>query len=63
MLSDQWATVSKSYRQDLLNDSALKNILSLAEKPFAHPNGIPIEERLKKLDAQAPDHLSAKKKL
>ena len=29
--------------------------------PFAFPNGIPIEARLKKLNEASPDHLSAKK--
>lgn len=31
--------------------------------PFAFPNGIPIPERIRKLDAAAPDHLTAKKML
>jgi glycogen synthase len=61
MLSDQWATVSKSYREELLRESALKYLLEQKPKPFAFPNGIPIAERLKRLDACAPDHLSAKK--
>lgn len=63
MCSDQWATVSCSYRQDLLNGSSLCNFLRSKPQPFAHPNGIPIKERLKKLDAAAPDHLTAKKLL
>jgi len=63
MLSDQWATVSKSYREELLRESALKYLLEQKPKPFAFPNGIPIAERLKRLDACAPDHLSAKKQI
>jgi len=61
MLSDQWATVSKSYREDLLNSSSLAWALRQKPEPFAFPNGIPIQHRLKKLDAAAPDHLAAKK--
>lgn len=63
MLSDQWATVSKSYRDDLLNGSSLCWLLRQKPQPFAFPNGIPIAERTRKLDAVAPDHLTAKKKL
>jgi hypothetical protein len=55
--------VSKSYREDLLNSSTLSPLLRQKPEPFAFPNGIPIGDRLKKLDACAPDHLSAKKKL
>jgi hypothetical protein len=50
MLSDQWATVSPSYKLELLKDSSLKDILKQKTNPFAFPNGIPIESRLKKLD-------------
>ena len=60
-MSDQWATVSKSYRDDLLRESALATLLRRAEKPFAYPNGIPIAARLQKLDSVAPDHETAKK--
>lgn len=63
MMSDQWATVSYSYREDLLNTSSLANFLRAKPQPFAYPNGIPIPERLKKLDAAAPDHMTAKKML
>ena len=63
MLSDQWATVSKSYRDDLLNSSSLCHLLRQKTHPFAFPNGIPIPERVRRLDAVAPDHLSAKKLL
>jgi len=63
MLSDQWATVSKSYRDDLLNSSSLSWLLRQKPQPFAFPNGIPIAERVRRLDAAAPDHQSAKRKL
>lgn len=63
MLSDQWSTVSKSYREDLLNSSGLCQILRQKPNPFAYPNGIPIKERIRKLDLVAPDHLTAKGKL
>ena len=63
MLSDQWATVSKSYRDDLLETSSLRWLLKQKPQPFAFPNGIPIVERIKRLDAAAPDHASAKRKL
>ena len=63
MLSDQWATVSKSYRDDLLNGSSLADLLKQKPEPFAFPNGIPIPERIRKLDSVAPDHLTAKKML
>ena len=62
-MSDNWSTVSKSYRDDLLNDSALADLLQQKDKPFAHPNGIPIAERIRKLDERAPDHITAKKAL
>ena len=63
MLSDQWATVSKSYKEDLLNSSPLNDLLKEKKQPFAYPNGIPIAERIRRLDSAAPDHLTAKKKL
>ena len=50
MMSDQWATVSESYKNDLLKNSPLKNLLSAKETPFAHPNGIFREKRLKLLN-------------
>ena len=50
MMSDQWATVSVSYKNDLLKNSPLKLLLSAKETPFAHPNGIFREKRLKLLN-------------
>ena len=43
MLSDQWGTVSPSYKEDLLNTSPLNDLLKQKPMPFAFPNGIPIE--------------------
>eukprot|EP01022_Parablepharisma_sp_SALTPOND_P024880 TRINITY_DN55_c0_g1_i1.p1 TRINITY_DN55_c0_g1~~TRINITY_DN55_c0_g1_i1.p1 ORF type:complete len:1631 (+),score=215.10 TRINITY_DN55_c0_g1_i1:3219-8111(+) len=64
LCSDQWATVSPSYRSDLLNSSPLAPILRNHPRPFAFPNGIPIIARLKRLKDQAgPDHETAKRKL
>ena len=59
--SDQWATVSKSYKEELLQISSLRHLLCRAPQPFAFPNGIPIADRIKRMDAAAPDHLTAKK--
>ena len=40
--SDQWATVSKSYREEILQGSGLRHLLHQKPNPFAFPNGIPI---------------------
>lgn len=55
--------MSKSYKEDLLRDSPLSPLLRQKPKPFAFPNGIPIADRIKKLDAAAPNHLAAKRLL
>ena len=47
MISDQWCTVSNSYKNDLKNSSALKDLLNEKKEPFAFPNGIKINNRLK----------------
>ena len=49
LLSDQWSTVSNSYKQDLQNNSPLASILNQKQHPFAYPNGIFKEKRLKTL--------------
>lgn len=49
MTSDTWATVSWSYRADLLASSTLADLLSAAPQPFAHPNGIRLIARKAKL--------------
>jgi starch synthase len=49
LLSDQWSTVSNSYKQDLQRNSPLASILNQKPHPFAYPNGIFKEKRLKTL--------------
>lgn len=49
MCSDTWATVSCSYRADLLHSSPQKALLAAAPEPFAHPNGIPVVARKARL--------------
>ena len=49
--SDNWGTVSVSYRKELLEGSPLAPILRLHSHPFAHPNGIPVESRLERIRA------------
>ena len=49
LLSDQWCTVSNSYKQDLQRNSPLASILNQKPQPFAYPNGIFKEKRLKTL--------------
>ncbi len=46
LMSDQWGTVSPSYRKDLLETSPLSSLLNMHKKPFAFPNGIFKEQRL-----------------
>ena len=46
-LSDQWGTVSHSYKNDLLAASPLSYLLRQKTKPFSYPNGIFKERRLK----------------
>ena len=47
MMSDQWGTVSNSYKNDLLAMSPLNHLLKQKNNPFAYPNGIFKEKRLK----------------
>ena len=61
LCSDTWATVSRSYRADLLSSSPQRSLLRLAPHPFAHPNGIPVVARLERLSAlPTPTHAEAK---
>ena len=61
LCSDTWATVSRSYRADLLAGSPLKSLLRLSPHPFAHPNGIPVDARAARLAKLAtPSHAAAK---
>ena len=46
---DQWGTVSKTYRDDLLNNSNLKNALKEFPNPFACSNGIFRENRINEI--------------
>ena len=59
---NQWGTVSRSYRDDLLKVSPLQYLLNRFPAPFAHLNGIRTKERMEKLEkAGATDHHVAKK--
>jgi starch synthase len=49
LLSDQWSTVSNSYKHDLQTTSPLASLLNQKPQPFAFPNGIFKEKRLKTL--------------
>eukprot|EP01119_Soliformovum_irregulare_P020831 TRINITY_DN6809_c0_g1_i1.p1 TRINITY_DN6809_c0_g1~~TRINITY_DN6809_c0_g1_i1.p1 ORF type:complete len:2064 (+),score=697.75 TRINITY_DN6809_c0_g1_i1:71-6262(+) len=60
LCSDQWGTVSASYRDDLMKVSPLANLLCRYPQPFAKLNGIRLEERLDVLKQAAPDHETAK---
>jgi hypothetical protein len=44
-----------------MRTSSLKHLLHQKPHPFAFPNGIPVQARIKKLDDAAPDHLTAKR--
>ena len=62
MMSDQWGTVSNSYKQDLMNSSPLAPLLNAKPKPFGFPNGIFKVRRLKALqDKAGNDRLECKK--
>ena len=61
LASDTWATVSKSYRADLLAGSPLRHILRQAPHPFGHANGIPVALREAKLQRLSTNtHATAK---
>lgn len=51
LTADSWATVSRSYKKDLLRSSPLSPILHLTPQPFGHPNGIPTASRRARLAA------------
>ena len=62
MISDQWGTVSNSYKQDLLNGSPLAPILRAKPQPFGFPNGIFKVKRLQALhDKAGSDRKECKK--
>jgi starch synthase len=58
MKSDNWGTVSPTYRNDILKTSPLKKYLSIHPKPFAYPNGIFKKERFKILKEKCGDNYS-----
>ena len=61
MCSDQWGTVSQSYKAELLATSDLKVLLKNYPTPFAFPNGIFRSKRLEALEAKVKmSHLEAK---
>jgi len=60
LASDQWGTVSLSYRNDLLRVSPLAYLLKRFPAPFANLNGIRLNERLELLKKIAPNHDEAK---
>lgn len=63
LCSDNWATVSPSYRTDLLGSSTLAPLLTRHPKPFAVSNGIRKGKRLEALAKVAANHDEAKRKL
>jgi glycogen synthase len=64
IMSDQWGTVSPSYRKDLIETSPMSPLLNNFKNPFAFPNGIFRVQRLKALEEKAgKSHLEAKKAL
>jgi len=61
LCSDNWGTVSRSYREEILETSSIKDILLRSKKPFAFPNGIPKAEKRAKFDKLCgSDHMKAK---
>ena len=59
--TDNWGTVSNSYKIELLKESPLNSILLRFPKPFAFPNGIRREQRFKLImEKTNNDHLAAK---
>ncbi len=62
LCSDQWATVSKSYRQEILANNSLKPLLVNFPQPFAFPNGVDSKVKINDL-SKLEDHASEKIKL
>ena len=61
LMSDQWGTVSHSYKKDLLENSPLNYLLKKKASPFSYPNGIYIEKRLKILEQKSLNKKESKK--
>ena len=62
MCSDQWATVSKSYKQEILSNNSLKPLLTNFPDPFAFPNGVDSKVKIADL-SKLEDHATEKIKL
>ena len=64
LASDQWGTVSKTYRKDLLRTSPLSDLLARFPTAFGFPNGVNVADRTRILhETVGSDHLKAKEKL
>lgn len=48
--SDQWATVSKSYRKEIKESCSLSPLLNRYTEPFAFPNGVRVPDVKARLD-------------
>lgn len=48
--SDQWATVSKSYRKEIKEGCSLASLLNAYNEPFAFPNGVRVQDIRSRLD-------------
>lgn len=57
----QWATVSKKYRDELLEGSPYSWILQQFPEPFAYSNGIRLHERIKMIEGLHMNHDEAKR--
>ena len=65
LASDQWATVSKSYRKEITEGSSLKELLHDHYKPFAFPNGVRskvIKQKLSGLESRFSERQKIVKK-
>eukprot|EP01113_Clastostelium_recurvatum_P041896 TRINITY_DN6726_c0_g1_i2.p1 TRINITY_DN6726_c0_g1~~TRINITY_DN6726_c0_g1_i2.p1 ORF type:complete len:1859 (-),score=472.99 TRINITY_DN6726_c0_g1_i2:78-5654(-) len=54
LVSDQWATVSISYKNDLMSSSTLAPLLRLASRPLAVSNGLKFQAKLNALAKVVP---------
>lgn len=61
-LSDQWGTVSNSYKRDLMESSPLCGLLNNHSQPFGFPNGIFKENRMRALREKAGSNRDEAKK-
>lgn len=63
LAADQWATVSKRYRDELREGSPYRDLLNAPRfrHPFAYSNGIRFEERLEALKKLGMNHDEAKR--